>query len=290
MASRNEVSGIPKNATSIFPEETVLGIQEVTVTPARTIATSAGFNISNFKYNALTSGLLRPTLYDVLIKNHTKAKEYSFLTENVALPSVGMDTQAIRRYGYGPLEYVPFRPVFQDSVRMNLITQSSKSNVLSDFLIEISNISPFMNYSTMRSQIASSGQSVSLFPYEVQYKKDIEFDISVMIYNEKKEDVMTYTFKNCYAKQIGGIDLGWGNTDQYVRTSVDFAFTDFGIDSAPNSKMNDLLNQSIEATLAATLPAQIENLSNFVPDGIRTQTNSAAPTGEPTNPYTTTLT
>ena len=278
MISKNEISGIPKNATSVFPQETVLGIQEVTVTPARTIATSAGFNISNFKYNALTSGLLRPTLYNVLIKNHTKAKEYSFLTENVALPSVGMDTQAIRRYGYGPLEYVPFRPVFQDSVRMNLITQSSKSNVLSDFLIEISNISPFMNYGTMRSQIASSGQFVGPFPYEVQYKKDIEFDIDVLIYNEKKEDVMTYTFKNCYAKQIGGIDLGWGNTDQYVITSIDFAFRYFGIDSAP--KTNDL-DQRIEAALAATLPTQIENLANFVPDGIRTQTNSAAPTGEP---------
>ena len=241
------------------------------------------FNISEFITNVFPStgaGPIKPSLYNVLIKNHTKIKEYSFLTENVALPSVGMDTQAIRRYGYGPLEYVPFRPVFQDSVRMSLITQSSKSNVLSDFLIEISNISPFMNYGNMRSQIASSGQSVSPFPYEVQYKKDIEFDIDVMIYNEKQEDVMTYTFKNCYAKQIGGIDLGWGNTDQYVRTSVDFAFTDFGIDSAPNSKTNDL-DQRIEAALAATLPTQIENLANFVPDGIRTQTNSAAPTGEP---------
>lgn len=245
------------------------------------------FNISEFITNVFPrtgAGPLKPSLYNVLIKNHTKIKEYSFLTENVALPSVGMDTQAIRRYGYGPLEYVPFRPVFQDSVRMSLITQSSKSNVLSDFLIEISNISPFMNYGNMRSKINRSGKGFS--PYEVQYKKDIEFDIDVMIYNEKQEDVMTYTFKNCYAKQIGGIDLGWGNTDQYVRTSIDFAFRDFGIDSAPNSKMNDL-DQRIEASLAATLPTQIENLSNFVPDGIRTQTNSAAPTGEPTNPYTT---
>ena len=275
------VSGIPKNATSVFPEETVLGIQEVTVTPARTIATSAGFNISNFKYNALTSGLLRPTLYDVLIKNHTKAKEYSFLTENVALPSVGMDTQAIRRYGYGPLEYVPFRPVFQDSVRMNLITQSSKSNVLSDFLIEISNISPFMNYGNMKSQFAQSGNYANPSPYEVQYKKDIEFDISVMIYNEKKEDVMTYTFKNCYAKQIGGIDLGWGNTDQYVRTSVDFAFTDFGIDAAPNARNMIRINPEVQASVDASLATQIENpknqpLLNFIGN----ETNSAVPTGE----------
>lgn len=229
------VSGIPKNATSVFPQETVLDykpqselpVEEVTVS-ANPIKANPGFNISNFKYNALKSGLLRPTLYDVTITRLDRI--YQFLTEAVALPTVGVDTQAIRRYGYGPLEYVPFRPVFQDSVRMNLITQATKSNSLTQFLLSISEISPFMNYNTMASQTVSANKQSK--PYEVQYKKNIEFDILVTIYDENSNKVMNYTFKNCYAKQVGGVDLGWGNTDQYIRTSVDFAFTDFSIDSA----------------------------------------------------------
>jgi hypothetical protein len=235
MAIRNEVSGIPKNATSVFPQETVLDykpqsalpVEEVTVSATRP-KTSAGFDISRFKANALTNGLLRPTLYDVKITRLDRI--YQFLTEAVALPTVGVDTQAIRRYGYGPVEYVPFRPVFQDSVRMNLITQATKANSLTQFLLSISEISPFMKYNDMRS--------------EVQYKKNMEFDITVTIYDEKSNEVMTYTFKNCYAKQVGGVDLGWGNTDQYIRTSVDFAFTDFSIDSAPQMNQETLIRDA----------------------------------------------
>jgi hypothetical protein len=72
----------------------------------------------------------------------------------------------------------------------------------------------------------------------------MEFDITVTIYDEKSNEVMTYTFKNCYAKQVGGVDLGWGNTDQYIRTSVDFAFTDFSIDSAPQMNQETLIRDA----------------------------------------------
>jgi hypothetical protein len=247
MAIRNEVSGIPKNATSVFPQETVLDykpqsalpVEEVTVSATRP-KTSAGFDISRFKANALTNGLLRPTLYDVKITRLDRI--YQFLTEAVALPTVGVDTQAIRRYGYGPVEYVPFRPVFQDSVRMNLITQATKANSLTQFLLSISEISPFMKYNDMRSEVDTLGKQSK--PYEVQYKKNMEFDITVTIYDEKSNEVMTYTFKNCYAKQVGGVDLGWGNTDQYIRTSVDFAFTDFSIDSAPQMNQETLIRDA----------------------------------------------
>jgi hypothetical protein len=260
------------------------------------------FNISEFTTNVLSKqGLLKPSLYIVNIKNHKNARDYSFLTEAVAIPTVGMDTQAIRRHGYGPVEYVPFRPVFQDSIRMNLITQSSKANILSDFLIEISNISPFMNYNGMSASSGGLFVGGGTHPYEVQYKKEIEFDIDVMIYNENQKDIMTYTFKNCYAKQVGGIDLGWGNTDQYVRTSVDFAFTDFGIDSAPKilTSFNvnpatkiylDGINAQIEASAAASAaltPERIAQINNTIPDysKIGTEITGPAPTETPPNHY-----
>ena len=209
--------------------------------------TNPGFNISKFKSHALNSGLLRPTLYDVTISNLDRM--YQFLTEAVALPTVGVDTQAIRRYGYGPVEYVPFRPVFQDSVRMNLITQATKANSLTQFLLSISEISPFMNYNTMRSEVDTLGKQSK--PYEVQYKKYMEFDIVVTISDEKSNPVMSYTFKNCYAKQVGGVDLGWGNNDQYIRTSVDFAFTDFSIDAAPSMGPENPTKNSADLNLDA---------------------------------------
>ena len=210
-----------------------------------------GFNISRFKSMALSPGLMKPTLYDVTINRLDKV--YQFLTEAVALPTVGVDTQAIRRYGYGPVDYVPFRPVFQDSVRISLITQASKANALTQFLNSVSEISPFMNYNTM-------GTSVSkINAYEVKYKNKLEFDMKITIYNEESNPVMFYTFKECYAKQVGGIDLGWGSNDQYVRTSVDFAFTDFSIDSAPaigrrQVQAREINIQPIDLSSLAKLP------------------------------------
>ena len=211
-----------------------------------------GFNISKFKSMALSPGLMKPTLYDVTINRLDKV--YQFLTEAVALPTVGVDTQAIRRYGYGPVDYVPFRPVFQDSVRISLITQASKANALTQFLNSVSEISPFMNYNTM-------GTSVSkINAYEVKYKNKLEFDMKITIYNEESNPVMFYTFKECYAKQVGGIDLGWGSNDQYVRTSVDFAFTDFSIDSAPA-----IGRRQVQAREINIQPIDLSSLANFNP-------------------------
>ena len=210
-----------------------------------------GFNISKFKSMALSPGLMKPTLYGVTINRLDRV--YKFLTEAVALPTVGVDTQAIRRYGYGPVDYVPFRPVFQDSVRISLITQASKANALTQFLNSVSEISPFMNYNTMGTRKSK------INAYEVKYKKKLEFDMVITIYNEESNPVMFYTFKECYAKQVGGVDLGWGSNDQYVRTSVDFAFTDFSIDSAP------AIGRKVQAREINIQPIDLSSLANFNP-------------------------
>jgi hypothetical protein len=235
----------------------VLPVEEVTVSANRL---SEGFNISRFKSAALSPGLMRPTLYDVTI-TQLDNRVYQFLTEAVALPTVGVDTQAIRRYGYGPVDYVPFRPVFQDSVRINLITQASKANALTQFLNSVSEISPFMNYKTMGTEESK------INAYEVKYKKKLEFDMLITIYNELgevKSDIMMYTFKQCYAKQVGGIDLGWGSNDQYVRTSVDFAFTDFSIDSAPEIGIG-IGRRQVQAREINIQPIDLSSLAKLPP-------------------------
>ena len=226
----------------------VLPVEEVTVSANRL---PDGFNISRFKSMALSPGLMKPTLYDVTINRLDRV--YKFLTEAVALPTVGVDTQAIRRYGYGPVDYVPFRPVFQDSVRISLITQASKANALTQFLNSVSEISPFMNYKTMGTKESK------INAYEVKYKNKLEFDMKITIYNEESNPVMFYTFKECYAKQVGGVDLGWGSNDQYVRTSVDFAFTDFSIDSAP------AIGRKVQAREINIQPIDLSSLANFNP-------------------------
>ena len=117
-----------------------------------------------------------------------------------------------------------------------------------------------MNYKTMGTEESK------INAYEVKYKNKLEFDMKITIYNEEglvKSDIMVYTFKECYAKQVGGIDLGWGSNDQYVRTSVDFAFTDFSIDSAPEIGIG--IGRQVQAREINIQPIDLSSLANFNP-------------------------
>jgi hypothetical protein len=154
-----------------------------------------------------------------------------FFTDSLSIPSVDLDTQQIRRYGYGPVENVAFRPVFTP-LQMTFIVESSQRNVLASALQSISGITSFMNYNTI-----SSPNSLG-YPYEVGYKKDYEFGISVYVYNESENVIMTYDFRQCYAKTLGSIGLGWGSNDQYMRADIQFQFTDYTINATDINQLD----------------------------------------------------
>jgi len=184
------------------------------------------FNISEFKTNALKRGLLKQNLYEVDFTSASlgDTKALKFFTEAVNIPSVDMDTQQIRRYGYGPVENVAFRPVFTP-MNMTFIVESGKKNILDSVITFMSSITNFMDYDNM------SKNSTSGLPYEVAYKSDYEFNITVDVYNEKENIILTYAFKHCYAKQISGIGLSWAANDAYIKADVIFNYTDFSITS-----------------------------------------------------------
>lgn len=184
------------------------------------------FNISEFKTNALKRGLLKQNLYEVDFTSASlgDTKALKFFTEAVNIPAVDMDTQQIRRYGYGPVENVAFRPVFTP-MNMTFIVESGKKNILDSVITFISSITNFMDYATM------STNSTSGLPYEVAYKEDYKFSLKVTVFNEQEDDILLYTFRDCYAKQISGIGLSWAANDAYIKADVIFNYTDFSITS-----------------------------------------------------------
>lgn len=200
-----------------------------------------GFNINEFRTTAFRNGVLKNNLYLVRFSPRSGApRELIYFTDSVSIPMIDSDTQAIQRYGYGPLEYVPFRPVFAP-MSMNFIVDSSNQNLVNYTADYMSKLFPFMGYKTMSARSNPLAGGVAAGAYEVAYKDDYAFDIEVYVYNETQQSVLIYTFRDCFAKNMSGLDLNWNDTNQLARVTVQFVYTDFGV-NASNLLIADGLN------------------------------------------------
>lgn len=206
-----------------------------------------GFSINEFKSNVLKNGVLRKNLYLVQLFAPGYPQGLMYYTESVNIPAVDLATVNIRRYGYGPVESVPYMPQFQN-LSMTIIAEAGQENILTTGLRKISEVVAFQNYTSMSASTGGASQVYST-PYEVGYKKDFEFDIKVFVYNEQQDAILIYVFKQCYARQIGSVNLGWGNNDSYLSVDVNFAFTDFSLESTTNP-ISDALNSLAGLTSA----------------------------------------
>jgi hypothetical protein len=187
-----------------------------------------GFSINEFKSIVLKNGLLKNNLYLVNFQQAPFPSGLFFFTESVNIPAIDMDTQQIHRYGYGPIEQVAFRPVFTP-MTMSFFVEATQENVLAAMINNISAISPFMNYTTMSSPVSVSGTNTSATPYEVAYKADYSFNLEVYVYNEQQDKILIYTFRDCFARTVSGIQLAWGSENQLLRADITFSYTDYSI-------------------------------------------------------------
>jgi hypothetical protein len=211
-----------------------------------------GFSINEFRSNVLNKGILKNNLYLVRFQFGKFPEELVFYTNSVQIPAADLATADIRRYGYGPLERVPYRPIFND-MTMDFYTEASSKSALEVMMKKISGTANFMNYKDFATD--------STNPYEVAYKNDISFDIEVYIYNENTEKIITYNFRECFARQVGSIQLSWESENSLLKTNVGFSFTDFSVnmeDAVKSDNINKLspLQKILQlGTIAQTISA-----------------------------------
>jgi len=195
------------------------------------------FSIERFKAKLSgAGGTLRSTLYRVVFTGSRLNDEvYKFLAERVELPDVSLDTEKIRRFGYGPLEDVPYRPVFQP-LRVTIIAPESRVIGIADLVNTLSGTTPFNTTNKKSYNMASNNLNISVAggkfaktasPYEVAYKDDIVFTTKVIVYTAKAKELITYNFNQCFLRSMSPIDLSWSATDQYVKVDMTIGYTDF---------------------------------------------------------------
>lgn len=191
------------------------------------------FDIGAFKANIFPKNIIKSTNYNVFFTGSGLNNNIIYRTERVELPDVSLDTEKIRRYGYGPIQDVPFRPVFQP-LRITLIAPADTTTGIVELVKKISGTTPFVdksysmtNSNNMNISVAGGSFLPKASPYEVAYKDDIKFTTNVSLFGVNGDTLFTYIFNDCFLRSMSPIDLSWGATDQYVKVDMTIGYTDF---------------------------------------------------------------
>lgn len=225
---------------------------------------SGYFKISNFRSEIDNRGVLPTHSYIVTLapfssRSRTAESLQTFLNnendtfclrcDSAILPGVSLLTQDnVRRYGYGPAEYMPHGVQFNDVTLSWIVDARGKINHF--FNDWFNNIVNFNSYGGADMQTETDKGSVSFSPYEVGYKDDYSNSLmSVFVYDQTLDTVMEYQMYDVFPRNIMDIPVSWADTDNVMRLSVQFSYTDMKIIRSNTTTYNGLLDKILNKAI-----------------------------------------
>ena len=154
--------------------------------------------------------------------------------ENVVLPTPSLlEEENIRRYGYGPVEKVPYGVQFSDVTMTWLV--DSRSEII-DFMHQWMNTivwhdTPNMSGEGTTIDTASKRDGLRGYkPYEVGYKDAYTNPIvRIYVYNRQQQTVTEYEMYDVFPMNIQSQNLSWADENQVQKLSVTFAYTNMRV-------------------------------------------------------------
>lgn len=168
--------------------------------------------------------------------------------ENVVLPSPSLlEEENIRRYGYGPVEKIPYGVQFSD-VTMTWVVD--KHSELIDFFHQ------WMNTIVMHdSENASIGPSVvrpqldNYRPFEVGYKDGYANPIvRIYVYDRQLNTVTEYEMYDVFPMNIQSMNLAWADENEVQKLTVTFAYTNMRMRAPQKSNKQFNVYDSLNKT------------------------------------------
>jgi hypothetical protein len=200
------------------------------------------FSIDKFRSEIREKGILRNNRFQVsfappqYLRNYFGQADQEQITlrcEAVQMPGVAFATyDSASRFGYGPMETVPYGVAFEDISMTFMIDKDS--NIHRFFYTWADSIVNFR----ARGQTAlkdNTGMTSKSRPYEVGYKDSYCTDLTIRVFNaeaateqsEEEKAVMEAKVYKAYPKILPAFDMAWSATDDHVKLSVPFSYTDF---------------------------------------------------------------
>lgn len=237
--------------------------EEITVS-ARTPPPSVGFNIARFRSQVERWGTqpqnlmyVEITLPDVITADVKET--LSMFCEAAPLPGVGFMTEDnIRRYGYGPMEKVPYAPIFEDA---NLTFIMDGKGVISSIMRTwMKGIIPF------DSRNMNNSENGMGYAYLATYKEYYKTKIRIYSLNQFQEITAAYTLHDAYPIRMGEVNMGWAENNSYARLPMTFTYKEWTTDDSlipNNTGSGGLFGIDGVLNTASNLIGTVQRLTNI---------------------------
>lgn len=209
------------------------------------IAISETFNINSFRSEVINNDILPSHSYLVtfapfragydenkLLTSFVIEKRNTLMMrcESIILPTPSLlEEENIRRYGYGPVEKVPYGVQFSD-VSMTWLVDSNSEII--EFMHRWMN-TIVMHDSPNANMAQSSEKRPGLEgyrPFEVGYKDGYTNPVvRVYVYNRQQQVVTEYELFDVFPMNIQSMNLAWSDENQMQKLTVNFAYTNMRV-------------------------------------------------------------
>jgi hypothetical protein len=186
--------------------------------------------------------------------------------ENIVLPTPSLlEEENIRRYGYGPVEKIPYGVQFSDVSMTWLVDKRAE---IIDFMHQWMNTivmhdSPNANMSkSYDPENSRDWLSYSYSPFDVGYKDGYANPIvRIYVYNRQNETVTEYEMYDVFPMNIQSMNLGWADENQVQKLTVNFAYTNMKV-RAPQKTTATQMNSVMEMEMITSPNEERKQPSN----------------------------
>lgn len=154
-------------------------------------------------------------------------KETPLRVNSVNLPGFNLGTDEIKHKGFGLNEKRPIQTSFEE-ISMTIIAdgQGMLSNTLHDWLEMI--------FPTNDED--SGSENVEYFEYPINYYGGLE----IYVYDITSNIHTTYTFTQPFPTVLGGVQMGWENTDSILLLPVTFSYRSYKKNSSNSGFISNI--------------------------------------------------
>jgi hypothetical protein len=186
--------------------------------------------------------------------------------ENIVLPTPSLlEEENIRRYGYGPVEKIPYGVQFSDVSMTWLVDKRAE---IIDFMHQWMNTivmhdSPNANMlKSYDPENSRDGVFYSYNPFEVGYKDGYANPIvRIYVYNRQNQTVTEYEMYDVFPMNIQSMNLGWADENQVQKLTVNFAYTNMKV-RAPQKTTATQMNSVMEMEMTTSFNEERKQPSN----------------------------
>lgn len=204
------------------------------------------FNISEFQSQIATRGFLPSNKFQMTFnlppafsRQEADFPRYNSMVRDIGLwvdattvPAMMLQTQEVRRYGYGATEKRPIVPVFGD-VQLRIIADGAGMTweLFRRWIQKVNNSDSQVGMNRQPGLTTTEqARGVPMNAYESSYPTDYTTSLVLSVYNavggEQKRIIMNQSFPSA----LSPMELGWDNNNNLCRFSVNLSMQDWYIE------------------------------------------------------------